>query len=52
MSLWRRGRTIVAAHMRVSVISWATTQPDVNQAVEAIIGAWRRVAANASSLVR
>jgi glutamate/tyrosine decarboxylase-like PLP-dependent enzyme len=29
--------------MRVSVISWATTQPDVDQAMKVIIEAWRRV---------
>lgn len=29
--------------MRVSVISWATTQADADRAVEAIIGVWRRV---------
>jgi glutamate/tyrosine decarboxylase-like PLP-dependent enzyme len=29
--------------MRVSVISWATTQLDVDQAINVIVGAWRRV---------
>jgi hypothetical protein len=29
--------------MRVSVISWATTEPDVDKAMSVIIEAWRRV---------
>ncbi|MFM0757921.1 pyridoxal-dependent decarboxylase [Paraburkholderia strydomiana] len=29
--------------MRVSVISWATTQPDVDHAMNVIMEAWRRV---------